>query len=201
MVSKPDPFDTRACPGDDTSSRVGFDPQMIGASNIMTKKSSLWAITTALVSLAACAPSESDPDTVAQVRLGIEEINSELQEAYRAGDLDRIVSLMTEDVIVMPNGAPSLGGPGNVRNLLESFFRRSTVSTYDLTPEELHVYGETAYELGVYQWKAVQDEDTIVEQGRYSAVRKRSAEGRWLIHRLLENTMPAAHPTMTLPGR
>lgn len=166
----------------------------------MTKKSSSWAITTSLVLLAGCAPSESDPDTVAQVRFGIEEINSELQDAYRAGDLDRIVSLMTEDVIVMPNGAPSFSGTENVRNLLESFFRQSTVSTYDLTPEELHVYGETAYELGVYQWRAVQDEDTIVERGRYSAVRKRSAEGRWLIHRLLENTMPAAHPTTTLPG-
>jgi len=168
----------------------------------MTTKSSLWAITTSLVSLAACAPSEADPDTVAEVRLGIEQINSELQEAYRAGDLDRIVSLMTEDVIVMPNGAPSFNGPDNVRNLLENFFRRSTVSTYDLTPEELHVYGETAYELGIYQWTAVRDEeDTTIEQGRYSAVRKRSAEGRWLIHRLLENTMPGAHPTMTLPGR
>lgn len=168
----------------------------------MTKKSSLWAITISLVSVAACAPSEADPDTVAQVRLGIEQINSELQEAYRAGDVDRIIALMTEDVIVMPNGAPSFSGPDNVRNLLENFFRRSKVSIYDLTPEELHVYDETAYELGVYQWTAVQnEEDTIVEQGRYSAVRKRSAEGRWLIHRLLENTMPGAHPTMTLPER
>jgi ketosteroid isomerase-like protein len=167
----------------------------------MTKQIVLWVVTTSLVSFAACVPGEADPDTVAEVRLGVELINSELQEAYRAGDADGAVSLMTENVVLMPDKSPNLSGQDAVRGLLQSFFGGSTVSTYELMPEELHVYGETAYELGVYRWASVHGEvDTIVERGRYSAVRKRSADGRWLIHRLLENTMPAGHPAMTPPG-
>jgi len=181
-----------------SSQPAGLESQIFGTSERMTKQIALWAFTTSLVSFAACAPGEADPDTVAQVRQGIELINSELQEAYRTGDPDRAISLMTEDVIVMPDKSPSFMGQDGVRGLLQSFFAGSTVSTYELTPEELHVYGGTAYEWGVYQWASVHGEvDTIVEQGRYSAVRKRSADGRWLIHRLLENTMPPGHPAMS----
>ncbi len=165
------------------------------------KQISPWALMASLVSFAACAPGEADPDTVAQVRLGIELVNSELQEAYRQGDADHAITLMTEDVVLMPNGAPSFGGSDAVRGLLSNIFNGVTVSTYDLTTNELHVYGETAFELGSYEWVAlVGERDTIVEQGRYSAVRKRSADGRWLIHRLLENTMPRGHPQTTAPG-
>jgi uncharacterized protein (TIGR02246 family) len=159
------------------------------------------AVALSLVSVFGCAAGEADSDTVDQVRLGIGLINSELQEAYRAGDPERAATLFTEDVVLMPNKAPSLRGSDAVRGLLTNFFRGSTVTTYDLTTDELHVYGETAFEWGTFQWRSVvSEQDTIVEQGRYSAVRKRSPEGRWLIHRLLENTMPSGHPATTAPG-
>jgi uncharacterized protein (TIGR02246 family) len=161
----------------------------------------LLAVTLSLVSVVGCAAGEADPDTVAQVRLGIGLINSELQEAYRAGDPERVATLFAEDVILMPNKAPSLHGSDAVRSLLTNFFGNTTVTTYDLTTDELHVYGETAYEWGTFQWRSVvSEQDTIVEQGRYSAVRKRSPDGRWLIHRLIENTMPTGHPDTNSPG-
>jgi len=156
-----------------------------------------------LVSLLGCSPSggAADEAVVAEVRQAIERTNAELQEAFRQGDPDAAARLFTEDGSYMPNGSPTVIGRDYVGRFLAPIFRRWAVATFELTPTELEVYGETAYEFGTFDWMAVRrtSSDTMIDQGRYAAVRRRSADGTWLIHRLLENTKPREHPQTEMP--
>ena len=128
----------------------------------------------------------------------IEEANTELEAAYVEGDAGRLAALFTEDAVVMPNGAPSIPGRQAVATLFERILSVNTVARYQLVVEELEVYRNTAYERGVYDYLAISaSQDTTAEQGRYIMLRKKSANGAWLIHRWLENTSPQQnHPFM-----
>ncbi len=141
-------------------------------------------------SVLACA------DRVAEVRPLIDQAIADLEAAYLQGDAGAVAALMTEDVVVMPNDMEDIRGREAVQGFLSLFFRANTVVAYKLVVQELELVGNTAYERGIYTWTSIgAAQDTSLERGRYSIVRKRGADGAWRIHRLLENTSPRlTHP-------
>ncbi len=153
------------------------------------------ALTLAL-GVAVCAGCTSTnggatPDQTAKVRLQIEQANADLESAYQDGDADRVAMLFTEDAVFLSNRLVDLRGREAIGGFLSKFFRIQTVIEFTLTIGELDVYGSTAYERGTFVWASVgRDQDTTVQHKRYSIVRT-LADGRWRIHRLLDNTSPA----------
>lgn len=136
-------------------------------------------------SVLACA------DRVAEVRPLIEQAIADLEAAYLQGDGGAVAALMTEDVVVMPNGMEDIRGREAAQGFLSLFFRANTVVAYKLVVQELELVGNTAYERGIYTWTSIgAAQDASLERGRYSIVRKQGADGAWRIHRLLENTSP-----------
>ncbi len=144
-------------------------------------------LTIAIVGLSALACG----DRVAEVRPLIDQAVADFEAAYLQGDAGAVAALMTEDVVVMPNGMEDLRGREAVQGFLSLLFRGNTVVAYKLVVQELELVGNTAYERGIYTWTSIgAAQDTTLERGRYSIVRKQSADGAWRIHRLLENTSP-----------
>lgn len=158
----------------------------------MMKQSTL--VTTVVVGLLVMGCT----DRLEDVRAFVEEANIELEEAYKQGDWGRLAALFTEDALIMPNGGQNIPGRAAMENLFEMIFRVNTVVKYQLAVEELEVFGNTAYERGVFDYQVVSSsQDTTADQGRYIILRKKSSDGAWLIHRWLENVSPAqSHPFM-----
>lgn len=128
----------------------------------------------------------------------IEEANIELEAAYLEGDAVRLAALFTEDALIMPNGGQTIPGRTAVEHLFRRIFTVNTVLKYQLAVEELEVFGNTAFERGIFDYQAVgARQDTIADRGRYIMLRKLSSDGAWLIHRWLENVSPGqSHPAM-----
>ena len=117
----------------------------------------------------------------------------DLDSAHQTADADRVAMLFTEDAAWQSNGMASLPGREAIRIFSRRFFRTDTVTVFALAVSELEVYGSAAYDRGTFVWTSINgNQDTTVQRGRYSALRKLGSDGRWRIHRLLDNNGPAA---------
>ena len=78
-----------------------------------------------------------------------------------------------------------------LRSALVGFYERNVVQAHSLRTAELEVYGNSAYERGTYVFAAgAIGQPATTERGRYAAVWRRGTDGRWRIHRYLENLLP-----------
>jgi hypothetical protein len=76
--------------------------------------------------------------------------------------------------------------------LLTPFFAANVVRAFRLRADEIDTHDSVAYERGVFTWDAEVGGKAILQNGRYSLVRRRDPSGEWLIHRFLENVLPPA---------
>jgi uncharacterized protein (TIGR02246 family) len=110
----------------------------------------------------------------------IEEIDRRWIAAFNAGDVETVVSLYTDDVIVMPPGEPTLHGRGAVRRWLEAFFEGHT-ARQSLVNDEVVVAGEWAWMRGHFTL-AIEPRDGSGErrhQGKHLVIWRRQESGGW----------------------
>lgn len=137
-------------------------------------------------SLVACAGRVSETT----VRAAVARTNAALDSAFRRGDANAAAALFDEDAVLSLEFVPDWRGRGVVRTSLAQFFSSNIVTAYTLSPDELEVYGDFAYERGTFMWAARPKGQTpgAPRQLRYAAVRRRGPDGVWRIHRYLENS-------------
>jgi len=112
--------------------------------------------------------------------LRIEEIDRAWIAAFNAGDVDAVVSLYTDDVVVMPPGEPSLRGRDAVRRWMAAFFERHT-ARQGLVNDEVVVAGEWAWMRGHFDL-AVTARDGSGERrhrGKHLVIWRRQEDGGW----------------------
>ena len=150
-----------------------------------------------LASLALIFVSCVAPQTdVAEVRKAIEEDLQRFVAAFNAKDAATLASVYAADAIILPPNGPRVSGRANV----EPFWREMFAIGSDLKLTITHVdaSGDLAYEVGSYtmgiQMPAM---PPMADTGKYVAVWKRQAGGKWLIVADIFNTdlpLPAPPP-------
>ena len=113
----------------------------------------------------------------------------EYSASLNAGDLDRWLSLWTEDGVQMPPDEPSVVGKQSIRvrnqSVLDAF-------TFDITitNQEVVAVGDLAYSRGVYEATLTpkQGGETISIDGKYMTILRRQSDGSWKIHRDIFNS-------------
>lgn len=151
----------------------------------MYKKFYLWLL---FLVISCCIESETEQKTA---RNAIISANDMIESAYINGNASTVAEMMTEEVIISPVQLNNLNGRNEVESILSSLFETTKVIKYNLKPNEIEVYDDVAYERGTYVWISVIGKDTSRTNGRYSAVRHQGQDGKWRIHRLIENTVPS----------
>jgi uncharacterized protein (TIGR02246 family) len=146
-----------------------------------------------VVFLAACPAPEAEPTRVdaATAREEIMETNRRAAELERAGDVEGILGLWTENAVYLtPEGV--LRGRPAIQAAARDFFREHAVEALEIDPIEIQVFGDTAVELGTFSETVRGPEGEIVElDGGYMAVRVRRADGTWAFHRFISNVRSA----------
>ena len=112
-------------------------------------------------------------------------------EYYKAGDLDSLMTLYTDDAIVALHGQPALYGKEAVREYFST--RIGTADTeveLDYELEEIH--GDIAYIISKYWLVAKNKEtgETYKDAGRSLLVYKRGPDGNWLIAADIDQATP-----------
>jgi uncharacterized protein (TIGR02246 family) len=152
------------------------------------------------VALAACVHSPAPPaavDTSAD-EAAIKAAGQSWFDAFKAGDVEKVVAGYADDAVVMPPNAP----PMNSKDALRAFFTSETTSVKSAGLEIVNgdsttgVSGDTGWHQGAYTVKA--GDGSTVDAGSYMEVWKKR-DGKWLIVRDIWNSSnkpaPAAPPS------
>lgn len=120
--------------------------------------------------------------------LRIEEIDRTWIAAFNARDVDTIVSLYTDDVIVMPPGEPTLHGREAVRRWLEAFFERHT-ARQSLVNDEVVVAGAWAWMRGHFTLliEPLDGSGERRQKGKHLVIWRRQGDGSWMAARDIWN--------------
>lgn len=115
-------------------------------------------------------------------------------DAYEAtaktGNADSLAAWFTEDAILMEPEMADVVGRTAIRDFAASIFAMMTIPEIEITPREVNVYGETAYDFGTYR-EVVQPKDgpATTHRGRYAVVWNRQPDGAWKFARVMVNSV------------
>jgi ketosteroid isomerase-like protein len=116
--------------------------------------------------------------------------HQQLIHAFTEGDVESVLSLYSDDVVLMPANEPSIFGKAEAEEWLREYYHNFQI--VDLVPHDRHVslQGEAAIERWSYQVKIrpVAGGDPIRDDGRFLTVWQRSATA-WLITQKMWNSV------------
>jgi uncharacterized protein (TIGR02246 family) len=127
---------------------------------------------------------------VAAVAAAVKEIYSEYAASLNSGDLERWISLWTDDGVQMPPGAPTVIGKQRIRAAVKGSLDQLTFDMEIPPSEEVRVAGDWAFARGNYSatMTSKQGRDAIEIDGKYLTIFEKQADGSWKIHRDVFNS-------------
>ncbi len=133
----------------------------------------------------ACSPGTAEADGPIRAE------GSRWAEFYKAGDLDSLMTLYTDDVVVALHGQPALYGKDAVREYFSTRIGKADTQ-FELDYELEEVHGDIAYIISKYWLVATNREtgSTYRDAGRSLLVYKRGPGGEWLIAADIDQATP-----------
>lgn len=128
-----------------------------------------------------------DPDLAA-----IEELHQKDQLASLNGDLETLLSLFTEDGILIPPEGKIIQGREELKEMLlgnQNQFKDYKIIEYVHDFKEVKVIGDYAYEWGTYKgkYKSRETDEEITGSGKLLRILVRQKDGSWKVSRSIWN--------------
>ena len=122
-------------------------------------------------------------------RAAIRQLGQDWVDAVHHGDVDRLLDLVTDDVVFLPHNAPSIVGRAAVEQSYRAVFAAFEVEQ-TFAPEEIQVGGDWAFVRGTdaIELKPRAGGDPIVVRGRGISILRRVEDGSWKFARGITNT-------------
>ncbi len=150
-----------------------------------------WAVLVSIVSYSSSASPPNPPGSQEQDQAALRALSRDWRQAARAVDVERYMSLLTEDVVVLISGRPAVTGASSVRTFVQEFFRDYRISEESFTSVEIIVCVDWAFDRGTYdaQYEALTAADTsgwweTPVTGWYLLLARRQPDGSWKYARL-----------------
>jgi len=133
---------------------------------------------------------EYDTDLENPMLKSIEKLHKKDKQAAMNGDIEILLSLFTDDGIVIPAEGDIIEGKEGLKKMLEQsleHYNDYTVTEYNHDFKEIKVLGEYAYEWGIYssKYKSKKDGKEITGSGKLMRILKLQADGSWKVHRTI----------------
>ncbi len=121
-------------------------------------------------------------------RQGIAHLRADWNAALQASDVDRLLELVTDDVVFLPPGTPALHGKPAVEALYQSLFSLYRIEQ-EASSDELIVAGDWAVDIGHETTRIVPlaEGEPVTLQGKGVAVLRRGSDGHWRFARAINN--------------
>lgn len=125
---------------------------------------------------------------VAAETAAIERGREEWRAAYRAGDVDRLEMLYTDDAVLMPPDQPAVSGKAAVDTWHDKFFQQFTLDEVSLPADEIVLAGQWAYVRGHGRMTARgRNQQPLTVSGKFIEIWKRQEGGGWKWARMIWN--------------
>lgn len=143
-----------------------------------------------VLSVLASGSQPQAPDSNGDVE-AIAELNRLFGDALSSGDVDRLMSMLTDDIIMMAPESPTLEGASAVRARFETTFAEVALVEHWKSFETV-IEGDLAYDLSHYTVTItpVGGGEAVEQSGRNLNILRRQPDGGWKFSRLLWNRFP-----------
>ena len=121
------------------------------------------------------------------------------EQSWISKDLDKAVSFIADDAVVMNPNTAALRGKDQIRaSMKQGFFDDPTSAiTYQITAIEVAQSGELGYTSGTYAFTSSDPitKKPVTDHGNWLTVRKKQPDGSWKIVRDMSNSdLPLPNP-------
>lgn len=119
----------------------------------------------------------------------IRKLAEDWSAGWDRGDTEALVSLYTDEPVLMPQGQPVVAGKNAIRALYQSFFKEFAVKGEGKVVE-VEVSGDLGYFWNRYTLTATPRAggEPIEGEGKSVFIVKRQGDGSWKIARLIDNS-------------
>ena len=108
--------------------------------------------------------------------------------AFNEKDLEKLLSLHTDDIILMEPGIPLIQGKKRVREMFADFEKRKLSIKLSFTIDELEVNGSRAFARGqVFKQSGDVGKKPVNEIGKFITLLKKQEDGNWLRSHVIVN--------------
>jgi uncharacterized protein (TIGR02246 family) len=131
---------------------------------------------------------------VATVRGAIESQLAKFRDAMVKGDTVGMMSVYTEDAIILSAGMPMVRGRAAINQMHAGLFSQFSVTAASLNPQDVIVTGDYAIETGTYSMTMQPKAGKAIEDvGKYVAVWQKQPDGSWkMIRDAFNSDKPSA---------
>jgi len=139
---------------------------------------------------AACWPSAQRAATLdasADIK-SIRDVYATFVAAELSGDVEKQLSVLTDDAVFMPPGVPTVSGKAALRERWSKRHSQEVLESFDVDPGEIVAVGDLAYSRGTSVARGTSNGKPFVESVRHLDILRRQPDGRWLIARHLRNS-------------
>jgi uncharacterized protein (TIGR02246 family) len=121
--------------------------------------------------------------------VAIKKLAEDWSAGWNSSDTEALLSLYTDDPILMPQGQPAVIGRNAIRSLYQSFFNGFTVNGEGKVVE-VEVSGDLGYFWSSYTLTATPKAggNQIKDEGKSVFIVRRNEDNSWKIARLIDNS-------------
>jgi uncharacterized protein (TIGR02246 family) len=120
--------------------------------------------------------------------IAVRELMTEVEDSFNTLDLERLLSLHTEDIILMDPNMAAIQGKEKVRELFAEFERKKIRMKLELTIHELEIMSERAFVRGAVKKETSENGSFLEDTGKFVCLLKKQADGRWLRTHVIVNS-------------
>ena len=114
-----------------------------------------------------------------------------MNDAAKAGDIDTVVSLVAEDVVIMPPNDTTIYGRDEFRAWWEEYYQYFRIVAWSESERDVTINGDFALERSGYMGAVVpvSGGSRIRDDGRFFTIWKRQSDGSWKIWQQMWNSI------------
>lgn len=149
------------------------------------------AVLLTLSTVPACTPrSQSTSQGIEADRQAITQVRQQEITLFSAGDVDRVLSVFTDDVVLMPPNEPILVGKEAARTWLQNMYQQFKIEGTYTSSADLTVAGDWAFERMSFTLKLtpIVGGAAMEDVGKGFHIYRRQADGSWKIHQDIWNS-------------
>jgi uncharacterized protein (TIGR02246 family) len=154
---------------------------------------SLWLGCIALACVAATVSGidarQSDAVLAVDVQTAIEMGNRAYLAALEHRDAHAFAALFADDAVSLPPNGPEVRGRAQIEASITAAFTRVTFLDGSTHTLEMHIFGDSAVEVGTYRFAILTDGVASQLHGRYLTIWHRE-NGKWMIE--IDSSQPGA---------
>lgn len=116
----------------------------------------------------------------------IRDISEKFPDMMKNKNFDEIPNIYTADALLMPPDHGSVTGHTEIAEFLGSF---PPLTAFDIFVDEIEGAGDIAYVRGSFRMEMIPEPgaDPVEQHGQYLEIRKKQADGSWLLSRDIFN--------------